>query len=151
MAVGRAGQRLQLRKAGHAALERVVALDDPLLLDGQARVLHGRAKVVFARDGRVQLVRPGEKGDLAVAQIDQVMNGRANAGRVVEQNGADLGIVEAKLGQHHGNVAMHQLVEHRLFRAEAQHRHALHLALQHAADAGGQNRGSPLEELTRIS
>jgi hypothetical protein len=68
MAVGRGRACLQLLKAGHAALERVVALDDPLLLDRQPGGLHGGAEVVLARDGRVQLVRSGEKGDLAMAQ-----------------------------------------------------------------------------------
>jgi hypothetical protein len=38
-----------------------------------------------------------------------------------------------------GNVAMHQLIEHRLFLAEGHHGHAFHLALQHAAHAGGEH------------
>ena len=60
---GRArGERLQLPKSGHAALRRVVALDDPLLLNCQPGGLHRRAKVVLAGDGRVQLVRAGKKG-----------------------------------------------------------------------------------------
>ena len=37
------------------------------------------------------------------------------------------------------NVAIDQLIEHRLLRAETQYGHALHLALQHASDAGGEN------------
>jgi hypothetical protein len=34
---------------------------------------------------------------------------------------------------------MHQLVQHRLFLAEGEHGHAVHLALQHAAHATGQH------------
>ena len=52
-----------------------------------------------------------------------------------------LGSSRLELGQHDGHVAVHQLVQDRLFLAEGHHRHAFHLALQHAADAGGQNRG----------
>ncbi len=52
----------------------------------------------------------------------------------------DLGIVELELGQHHGHIVMHQLVEHRLFLAEGEHGDAFDLALQHAAHAVGQHR-----------
>ena len=63
-----------------------------------------------------------------------------NAGGVVEQNGAGLGIVELELGEHDGNAAVHELVEHRLLFAEGHHGHAVDFALQHAAHACGQHR-----------
>jgi len=88
----------------------------------------------------VQLMRPGQKSDFAVAKLHEVMDGSANSRRVVEQDGAGLGIVQSEFGQDHGNVPMGQLVEHRLFFTEGQNRHALHLAFQHAAYAGGQDR-----------
>ncbi len=120
-------------------------------IDGQIGCLHGGAKVVFAGDGGVQLVRPGEEGDFAVAELDEVIDCRANAGGIVEQNGAGLGSVEPELGQHDGHIVVGQLVEHRLFFAEGEHGYALNLALEHAAHAGGERCGSLLEELTRIS
>ena len=74
-----------------------------------------------------------------------------NAGGVVEQDGAGLGVVELELGKHDGHAAMHELVEHRFFFAEGHHGHALDLALQHAAHAAVRTAGSLFEELTRIS
>ena len=85
---------------------------------GEAGGLHGGAEVVFAGDGGVELVRAGEEGDLAVAELDEVIDGGVNAGGVVEQDGAGLGVVELELGQHDGHVAVHELIEHRLFFAE---------------------------------
>ena len=79
----------------------------------------------------------GEEGDLAVAQLDQVIDGRMDAGGVVKQDGAGLGIVELELGEHDGHVAVHELIEDRLFFAEGHDGDALDFALQHAADAGG--------------
>ena len=70
MAVGRVGERLQLSKAGDAAFKRVVALDDPILLDGQLGRIHRSAEVVFARDGRMELVRSCEEAQFAVARVD---------------------------------------------------------------------------------
>ncbi len=93
-AVGRAARLAQLLEARDAALEGVVALDDPLFLDRQTGRLHGGAEVVFARNGGVKAMRAGEEGDGVVAEIDEMTNGLMNAGGVVEENGAGLGIVE---------------------------------------------------------
>ncbi len=62
-----------------------------------------------------------------------------NAGGVVEQDGAGLGIVELELGKHDGNVAIDELIEHRFFFAEGHDGDAFDLALEHAANAGGQH------------
>src|ERR1035437_3878511 len=130
---------LQLAVACHAAFERVVALDDPFFLEGQLRRLHCRAEIVFARNGGVELVRAGKKGNLAVTQFDKVIDGRMNACGVVEQDGTGLGVIELELGEHDGHVAVHKLVGDRLFFAEGHYGNALNFTLEHAADAGGKN------------
>ena len=140
MAVGREGELAQLFKAGHAALESVIALDDPFLLQWQPSSLHGGTEVVLPRDGRVQAVGPGQEGDGAMAEGGEMTNGSMNAGGVVEQDGAGLGIVQFELGQHDGDAAVHELVEHGFLFAEGHHGDAVDLALQHAADASGQHR-----------
>ena len=132
-------KQLQLVKAGHAALQRVVALDHPFFLDRQPHRFHRRAIVVFTRQGGVQLARAGQESDLAMAQLVQVVHGRANARSVVQQDGPDLGIVRTKFSQHHGHIVVNQLIQHRLFLAKCQHGHAFNLSLQHAADARGQH------------
>ena len=78
---------------------------------------------------------------MRVPEIDEMTNGRVNAGGVVEENGAGLGIVELELGEHDGHAAVHELVEHGLFFAEGHHGNAIDLALQHAARACGQHSG----------
>jgi len=69
------------------------------------------------------------------------MNGGMNAAGVVKQDGAGLGVVELELGEHDGHVAIDELIEDRLFLAEGHHGHAVHFALEHAADAGGKHGG----------
>ena len=75
----------------------------------------------------------------AVAELREMIDGGVNAGGVVEQDGAGLGVVEVELGQDDGHVAVHELIEHRLFFAEGHDGDAFDLALQHAADAGGEH------------
>src|SRR6202012_960583 len=60
---GPRAELLQLREAGDAALEGVIAFDDPFLLHGQAGTLHGAAKLILASDGGVQMMGSGEKRD----------------------------------------------------------------------------------------
>ena len=72
---GTRGELVQLLEARNASLQRVIALDDPFLLQRQAGGLHGGAEVVLARDGRVQAVRAGQKGNGTVAELGKVANG----------------------------------------------------------------------------
>ena len=52
----------------------------------------------------MDFVRSGEKGDLAVTQLQQVVNCGTNARGVIEQNGARLWVLEVKLSQHQRDV-----------------------------------------------
>ena len=119
----------------------MVALDHPILLDSQSEGFHRRTEVVFAGDRRVQPVRAGQEGDLAVAQPRQMVHRRMNTRGVVEENGGGLVSIEMKFSQNHGNVVVHQLVQDRLLLAEGEYGYPLHFALQHAADTVGQNDG----------
>ena len=101
---GPRASRLEFAEPRYAALEGVVAFDDPFFLDGQFAFLHCGPKVVLAGDGGVQLVRAGKEADLAMAEGGEVIDGGANAGGVVEEDGAGLGIVELELGKHDGHV-----------------------------------------------
>ena len=119
----------QLLIAGDAAFERVVALNDPLLANGQAGGCNGGAEIVLARDGGVEAVRAGEESDGAMAEADEMANGCVNAGCVVENDRAGLGVFEFELGEDDGNAAVHELVENRFLFAESHHGDAIDLAL----------------------
>ena len=58
---GARGEGLQLAVAGDASFEGVVALDDPLFLEGEAGGLDGGAEVVFAGDGGMEFVGAGKE------------------------------------------------------------------------------------------
>jgi hypothetical protein len=134
-------QRHQLTEASDAALEGVVALDDPVFVDFEIGFAHGLLEGFKTGVGRVQGVRAGEEADSGVAQLDQMGYGGVDSSRVVEQNGADHGVVEMKLGEHDGHVVTRKLIEDRLFTAEGQDGDALDFALQHAAYAAGELAG----------
>ncbi len=141
MAVGRAAS---LRNCSKPATPPLSVWSHSMIhffWSGKSGGLHGGAEVVFARDGRVETVRAGEKSDGAMPETGEMANGGVNAGGVVEKNGAGLGIVELELGKNDGNAAVHELIEHGFFFAEGHHGHAVDLALQHAARAGGQDGG----------
>ena len=76
-----------------------------------------------------------------MAELDKMIDGGVNAGGVIEQDGAGLGIVELELCEDDGHVAVDELIEDRLFFAEGHDGDALDLALQHSADAGGEDDG----------
>ena len=141
MAVGRAASLLNCSKPGDAALERVIALDDPLFLKRQTGGLHGGAEVVLARDGGVQAVRAGEEGDGAGGRDRQDDEWPdecrwSSRGEWCWPWGRRL-----ELGEHDGHAAVRELIEHRLFFAEGHDGDAVDFALQHAARACGQHGG----------
>jgi len=136
---GASGEILQLSIANHAALERVVALDHPTWLDSDATSLHRRAIIVFAGDGRVQLVWPSEKGNLGVAQFNQVPDGCVNTGAVVQQDGADFASSRRNSASTIGMSRCTSSSRTGSSATKTEYGHTLHLALQHAADAVGQN------------
>ena len=53
-----------------------------------------------------------------------------NAGGVVEENRAGLGIVEFELGEHDGHAAVRELIEHGFFFTESHDGNAVDFALQ---------------------
>src|ERR1700761_90825 len=68
-----------------------------------------------------------------------MINGGANAGFIVEQNGAGFGVFEAELSQYERDLMKSELIKHRFLFAEGQHGDAFDLALDHAPHAGGEN------------
>src|SRR5579863_3300718 len=82
------GERLEFVESSDAALERVIALNDPLFLDGDLVLLHRILKIVLASDSGMQLVGSGEKADLAMTESSEMIDGGADAGAVFEDDGA---------------------------------------------------------------
>src|ERR1039458_7252593 len=68
-----------------------------------------------------------------------MMNRLMNAGGVIEENGAGLGVVDFKLGEYDGHAPVRELIEHGLFLAEGHDSNAIDFALEHAASACGQH------------
>jgi len=85
---GLPGEGLEFAEADHSTFKGVIAFDNPFLLDRKLFRSHCIFEVVLPGDGRMQFVRASEEGDLAVFQCGEVVDGCANAGAVVEQDGA---------------------------------------------------------------
>ncbi len=81
----------------------------------------------------------GEKGNLPMAELHKMLNRGADAGGVVEENRAGLGIIEVKLGEHDGDVVVGEILKDRFLLAEGKDGNALDLALDHAAHAVGEH------------
>ena len=69
-----------MTEASDTAFKRVVALYDPLFLKRKLCRLHRGTEIIFARDGRVEFMRPGEEGNPGVAESGEVIHGFVNSG-----------------------------------------------------------------------
>src|ERR1700743_2405756 len=113
-------------------------------MDIQRPDYHGCSKVIFAGDGGVQGMRAGEKADLAVAELGEMLNRGTDAGGVVKQDGGGFFVLQLEFSQDERDAVLRELielVEYRFLFAEGEHGHTFDLTLDHAADAGGEHIG----------
>ena len=135
------GECPEFAEADDAALQRVIALDNPLSIDGESLRAHRVLEVGLASDGRVQFVRTGEEADFAVPYGDEMVNRCADTGAVVEEDGAGCGLGEFEFCEDDRDVVEGKLIENGFFFTEGEHGDAVDFALEHAADTVGEDGG----------
>ena len=134
---GSFGQRQQMLHGVHAALEGVIALDQPLGVGANTDLFHRLDEGDLAGLGRTLAERPADKGDVAVAESSEMLHALADSLAVVDDESAHERTGRAGIDEDHGDVARAELLEQRLLDAEGHDGDAFDVALEHAADTGG--------------
>src|ERR1039458_1059150 len=86
------------------------------------------------RDRGAQTEWSGEEGDGAMAERGQMLQGLPNSLAIVHFDYADVGQVWSRIHEDQRELAFHQPLHQILFDAEGHDGHAVHVALQHAAN-----------------
>ena len=134
MAVGSCRARQDPFHGGDAAFHGVIAFDHVSGGNREAQLRHGLEESIAACHGGAQAQRAADEDNVPMAKSGQVLHSLANSLAIVDLEDADVGQVGPGIHKHQRELALDELLNQFFLDAEGHHRHAVHIALQHAAD-----------------